>query len=123
MLTGSHNWSANAENNSDENTLIIHDATIANIYLQEFEKRWEELGSPNAIDDLIDVELSVFPNPSTGKVTVNSDLVIYQINLYAIDGKLISVNESSTIEINTKGIFFLKLVTEKGNTIRKLVVE
>ena len=32
VLTGSHNWSANAENNSDENTLIIHDATIANIY-------------------------------------------------------------------------------------------
>ena len=36
LLTGSHNWSSNAENNSDENTLIIHDATIANIYLQEF---------------------------------------------------------------------------------------
>ena len=38
VLTGSHNWSSNAENNSDENTIIIHDATIANIYLQEFEK-------------------------------------------------------------------------------------
>ena len=36
VLTGSHNWSSNAENNSDENTLVIHDATIANIYLQEF---------------------------------------------------------------------------------------
>ena len=43
VLTGSHNWSNNAENNSDENTLIIHDATTANIYLQEFEKRWCEL--------------------------------------------------------------------------------
>ena len=51
VLTGSHNWSGNAENNSDENTLIIHDATIANIYLQEFEKRWGELGTPNAIDE------------------------------------------------------------------------
>jgi hypothetical protein len=122
VLTGSHNWSSNAENYSDENTLIIHDATIANIYLQEFEKRWDELPA-NAIDELIDVELSVFPNPSAGKVTVNSDLVIYQINLYAIDGKLISVNTSSSIEINTKGIYFLKIVTEKGNTIRKIVVE
>jgi len=45
VLTGSHNWSTNAENNSDENTLIIHDPTIANIYLQEFEKRWGELAS------------------------------------------------------------------------------
>ena len=44
VLTGSHNWSSNAENNSDENTIIIHDAITANIYLQEFEKRWGELG-------------------------------------------------------------------------------
>jgi phosphatidylserine/phosphatidylglycerophosphate/cardiolipin synthase-like enzyme len=123
VLTGSHNWSSNAENNSDENTLIIHDATIANIYLQEFEKRWGELGTPNAIDELIDIELSVFPNPTAGKVTVKSDLEISQINLYAIDGKLISVNKTSEIDINTKGIYFLKIVTEKGNTVRKIVVE
>ena len=123
VLTGSHNWSGNAENNSDENTLIIHDATIANIYLQEFEKRWGELGTPNAIDELIDIELSVFPNPTAGKVTVKSDLEISQINLYAIDGKLISVNKTSEIDINTKGIYFLKIVTEKGNTVRKIVVE
>ena len=31
VLTGSHNWSNNAENNSDENTLIIHYATIAKV--------------------------------------------------------------------------------------------
>ena len=38
-----HIIGVNFENNSDENTLIIHDATITNIYLQEFEKRWGEL--------------------------------------------------------------------------------
>jgi len=123
VLTGSHNWSSNAENNSDENTLIIHDATIANIYLQEFEKRWGELGTPNTIDELINIELSVFPNPTEGKVTVKSDLEITQINLYAIDGKLISVNKTLEIDINTKGVYFLKIVTEKGNIIRKIVVE
>jgi hypothetical protein len=91
--------------------------------LQEFEKRWGELGTPNAIDELIDIELSIFPNPTAGKVTVKSDLEISQINLYAIDGKLISVNKTSEIDINTKGIYFLKIVTEKGNTVRKIVVE
>ena len=123
VLTGSHNWSSNAENNSDENTLIIHDATIANIYLQEFEKRWSELGTPNAIDELIDIELSVFPNPTERKVTVKSDLEISQINLHAIDGKLISVNKKSEIDINTQGIYFLKIITEQGSTVRKIVVE
>jgi phosphatidylserine/phosphatidylglycerophosphate/cardiolipin synthase-like enzyme len=36
VLTGSHNFSAAADNDNDENTLIIHDATLANIYYQNF---------------------------------------------------------------------------------------
>ena len=44
-------------------------------------------------DKLIDIELSVFPNPSSGRVVVSSDLEIIQINLYAADGKLISIND------------------------------
>ncbi|HYX06621.1 MAG TPA: phospholipase D-like domain-containing protein, partial [Bacteroidales bacterium] len=40
VLTGSHNWSAAAEDRNDENTLIVHDATIANIYYQNFVKRF-----------------------------------------------------------------------------------
>ena len=127
VLTGSHNWSNNAENNSDENTLIIHDETTANIYLQEFEKRWCELEIggciSSEINDLISVEVSVFPNPSTGLVQVKSDLAIEKINLYMIDGKLISTTTDTVLEIKTKGIYFIKIVTEKGIALRKIVVE
>jgi hypothetical protein len=123
VLTGSHNWSNNAENNSDENTIIIHDAITANIYLQEFEKRWGELGAPNIIDDLIDVAVSIFPNPSAGMVQVKSSLAIKQINLYAVDGKYLSTTESKKIDIAIKGIYFLKIITDKGTTVRKVIVE
>jgi hypothetical protein len=59
VLTGSHNWSAAADNDNDENTLIIHDATIANIYYQNFVQRFVEnngvlfelTGPPTAVDD------------------------------------------------------------------------
>ena len=114
--------SSNAENNSDENTLIIHDATIANIYLQEFEKRWGELGVANAIDELIDIEISLFPNPTKGRVTVVSDLKILQINLYAIDGKLVSINDDITLDIDGPGSYFLKIITDKGSVIKKVIV-
>ena len=123
ILTGSHNWSSNAENNSDENTLIIHDATTANIYLQEFEKRWGELGGTNAIDELINIEVLIFPNPSAGIINIKSDLIIKQINVYAVDGKHLLTTESKTIDIAVKGIYFLKIVTEKGTTVRKVIVE
>jgi len=127
VLTGSHNWSNNAENNSDENTLIIHDAITANIYLQEFEKRWCELEIggciSSGINDLISVEVSVFPNPSTGLVQVKSDLAIEKINLHMIDGKLISTTTDTVLEIKIKGIYFLKIITDKGTTVRKVIVE
>ena len=122
VLTGSHNWSSNAENNSDENTLVIHDATIANIYLQEFTERFNELGT-SGIDELIQLDITIFPNPSAGKVEVKSDVVIQQINLYAVDGKLLNTTEESVIQIKTKGIYFIKIITEKGIAVKKIVIE
>jgi len=44
VITGSHNWSKAANEDNDENTLIIHDAYIANQYMQEFKKRYNDLG-------------------------------------------------------------------------------
>lgn len=59
LFTGSHNWSAAADNDNDENTLIVHDATIANIYYQNFVQRFVEndgvllelTGPPTAVND------------------------------------------------------------------------
>lgn len=44
VITGSHNWSSAAENDNDENTLIISDLLIANQFIQEFKKRYNEAG-------------------------------------------------------------------------------
>ena len=37
IITGSYNYTSNAENNSDENIIVVHDALQAYKYLQEFE--------------------------------------------------------------------------------------
>jgi len=42
VVTGSHNWSGGADSRNDENTLIFHNAAIANIFIMEFEARWCE---------------------------------------------------------------------------------
>ncbi|MDY0343774.1 MAG: phospholipase D-like domain-containing protein [Lentimicrobium sp.] len=60
-FTGSHNWSAAADNDNDENTLIVHDATTANLYYQNFVKRFIEndgvllelTGPPTAVNDTV----------------------------------------------------------------------
>ncbi len=40
VVTGSYNFSANAEDNNDENTLIIHDADLAREFTAEFWRIW-----------------------------------------------------------------------------------
>ncbi len=43
VITGSHNWSAAAENSNDENTVFYYNQNIANQYYQEFIERYNEL--------------------------------------------------------------------------------
>lgn len=49
VLTGSHNWSSSAEQSNNENTLIVHDADIANQYLQEFTARYYQFGGSDSV--------------------------------------------------------------------------
>ena len=44
IVTGSYNWTFTAKTYKDENILIFHDATIANIFFQEWMARYHEGG-------------------------------------------------------------------------------
>ncbi|MCD4748674.1 MAG: PKD domain-containing protein, partial [Thermoanaerobaculales bacterium] len=44
VVTGSYNWTYTAKTYKDENILIIHDATITNIFFQEWMARYHEGG-------------------------------------------------------------------------------
>jgi phosphatidylserine/phosphatidylglycerophosphate/cardiolipin synthase-like enzyme len=41
VWTGSHNWSDAANVNNDENSIVIHDGQVANLFYQEFKKRFD----------------------------------------------------------------------------------
>jgi len=123
LLTGSHNWSNNAENNSDENTLIIHDHITANIYLQEFTKRFDELATTSEINNLVDVEVKVFPNPSIGTVNIDSELEIKKINIYLQDGKLLRTLKSKSFDLERSAIYYLKIFTDSGYALKTIVVQ
>lgn len=67
VITGSHNWTAAAQTVNDENTLVIYDADIANLYRQEFYKRWCEFTDCTAAT--LDTKAGsnfclVYPNPA-----------------------------------------------------------
>ncbi len=50
VVTGSLNFSNNADESNDENVVIVTNRDIAAQYIQEFERRWKEATEPDAAD-------------------------------------------------------------------------
>lgn len=108
VVTGSHNWSASAETRNDENTLLIHDAGIANIFLQEFEARWCEIitggNCVTANEELNEIEgfkADIFPNPAVQNANIKIELdtpVDLTISLWNMNGNLLQSRVLKTAE-------------------------
>jgi phosphatidylserine/phosphatidylglycerophosphate/cardiolipin synthase-like enzyme len=49
VITGSLNFSTNAEESNDENVLIIDNADIARLYQQDFERVWSRAADPQKV--------------------------------------------------------------------------
>lgn len=106
VVTGSHNWSSAAEESNDENTLIIHDAAIANIFAQEFNARWLGVttGIPT-VSNLNGFKTSIFPNPvqETLNIQINSETVNETtISIIDISGKTLQTQTLNNIQGETK---------------------
>jgi phosphatidylserine/phosphatidylglycerophosphate/cardiolipin synthase-like enzyme len=138
VVTGSHNWTGAAETSNDENTLIIHDARIANMFRQEFGQRWfEATGIRDAYLLALDEPIGeygaiIYPNPSQGNFTIRLDRNLYtnaQIRIVDLQGKLLEEKsisvEGRNLEINTnlpKGMYILQVEIEGQALTRKFVV-
>ncbi len=72
------------------------------------------------------VDFSVYPNPTTGILTIQSKTNIVQIEIYNQLGQLVlSNNEENTIDISNvgQGLYFIKILDENGNIGTQKVVK
>ncbi len=91
VVTGSFNWSRNADENNDENFLFIHSKKVAEFYEDEFLRRWEEA-----------TEVPVVENP--GDDAIAGDVVISEVmwmGSRANDGTAYSSQEFVELKNNT----------------------
>lgn len=131
VLTGSHNWSTSAETVNDENTVIIHDATITNLYYQEFVKRFQTNGGAYDINDIYATEpFKVYPNPAYKKVrcAINNNYLNSLLSIYDVFGKKKFESEIPHYEFEisvhhfTPGIYFLELKKQHLSARQKLII-
>lgn len=138
VLTGSHNWSSGADQKNDENTVIVHDASIANQYYQDFMGRWCERNGTNCLAGLNESKkqevVVVYPNPNNGSfsILVAGDGTDVQVQITDVAGKQVYAAEKSTangmntIDISApelkKGSYFLQLTCNGETTTQQIVI-
>jgi hypothetical protein len=76
----------------------------------------------SGINNALFNQFSIYPNPTNGLINIESDLEIKQITLYSVDGQLIETTLRRSILLKIKGIYFIKIRTEKGTIVRRVIV-
>lgn len=126
VVTGSHNWSNSANDEYDENTLIIHDAVIANQYLEEFSKRHSVLSGIRDYDSK-NTHIVLFPNPSTGSFSITG--LKYPIDKLTVANSVGQVvetieNTDNTIHLTLeRGMYYITLISNDEVINKKVNIE
>ncbi len=139
VLLGSHNWSSAAQTKNDENTLIVHDANIANQYYQAFAYLYLQAGgiitNPLSVNEnTLTSNWIIYPNPSNGIFNIeNSSSTIPEnttLNIIDILGRTIltktySPTSIETIDLSNKinGLYFIQLQNQNQSTNFKILKE
>lgn len=136
--TGSENWTSAGTNYNDENILIIHNDTLANIYYQSIVKDFTTIGGGSFslvpgcgslyVPDVANIEqqVIVFPNPATSELTVSANSVINKIAICNLLGQeVFSGSYSATsAQINVAnlptGVYAVRM---NGSIVRRFVKE
>ncbi len=147
VVTGSHNWSNAAENQNNENTVIIRDGNIANQFLQEFAARYYQFGGNDSI--LVSVEKNGgvpgvfaleqnYPNPFNPTTAIRFTIPagtneIVELRVYDMLGREVAtlVNDrlqagNYRVEVNgahlASGVYLYRLKAGSAVAVRKMML-
>ena len=76
-----------------------------------------------------DNSIQVYPNPTVSIINIKSNHSIKSIELYDIQGRILETSlensKESTLDISKRetGIYFLKIITEEGSKVEKIMKE
>lgn len=72
-------------------------------------------------------KFSLYPNPASTQITikVEQNNILEKLSIYSSLGQLIKTSVSTTIDTSTlsKGVYFVEIMTNKGKSSQKLIIE
>ena len=68
--------------------------------------------------------IRIYPNPTSQKITIDSEQAIEKIQLYSLSGTLIWSGHQQEIEVGNlaKGIYYIYIETKLGVYNKKLII-
>jgi len=139
VLTGSHNWSSSAETYNDENTVVVHDSSIANQYYQAFHSDFFAvsaantgtgvklvqscIGNPTSVNEVKSADqITLYPNPASSSLKVMLSMpgnVVYSV--YNVTGQMVlsgklDARYLNTVDISTltSGMYLFRAISDNN---------
>lgn len=74
------------------------------------------------IEEIPRTELLVYPNPTPGRISIQAENLV-EISVFDLQGKQIYKGKETELDLskNTKGIYIIKVITDKQSISRKLI--
>jgi phosphatidylserine/phosphatidylglycerophosphate/cardiolipin synthase-like enzyme len=127
VLTGSHNWSSAAQTTNDENTVVVHDARVANLFLQEFMATWSLVGVE---ETLLNNDINVYPNPANFNLWIGipKQAGKAQLQIYNALGEVVYTDQvfagmnSISLPYLADGTYICKVLSEQNSWVKTIVV-
>lgn len=91
------------------------------IETNDAETIFQSLKNPAVAEDN---SVSVYPNPSSGIINVNSDSEILSLELFDLHGRLLQTSlNTRTIDISDRshGLYFLRIKTDRRENVQKII--
>lgn len=75
----------------------------------------------------LDASIATFPNPTSSKINIDANSNIKSTELYDVQGRILQtvLGNQRVLDISdkTNGIYFLRITTEKGSKVEKIIKE
>jgi len=90
VITGSHNWSESANEQNDENTVIIYSTGIAKLFYEEFQRLYSRAGPVTTYSKKAIENVAVYPSPASDRTNIgfelSSSVNSVEITIYNVTG-------------------------------------
>ena len=146
--TGSENWTSAGTNYNDENILIIHSDTLANLYYQSFIQNFTTIGggsfalsdatcggsmTTTSVQTISENEgmVTLYPNPATTSLTISAKGGITLVAITNVVGQTVYTSELNNLQeadvdisVLPSGVYFVKVqLVDSYYEVRKFIKE